>query len=184
MLSYLKPEKCILMMDGVTEKFFIQSIDDESITKQEVSGITWNDQESGFMVSFITLTADYRYLIVVGIPCNDYGNSTATRYDIYVMDLKSGQWKFRRCGVDIARDDWHHFAASRKWYEAEIAISGYIRELYVSKDKNVLIIPMEIQNVIGNYFGVQEFVHFIGGCQEAGGHFAISVDDILLSRMD
>ena len=72
------------------QNLLIHSIADKSLTKQRVNGIACE-------ISFVTLTADYRCLIIVGYVTNFW----LGRYNIYLMDLKSSKWQFRRCGMDI-----------------------------------------------------------------------------------
>ena len=151
----------------------IHSIADESITRQRVCGIACE-----FRASFVTLTADYRYLIIVGYEINSWGHPAERyRYDIYVMALQSRDWQFRRCDIDILYNDCCYFAVSCKWNLEEIAVivDGYFRERHLSHNENVRVLPVEMHNVIINYISIQELLHYIG----KGVHFAISFRDIL-----
>ena len=73
--SHLKPKKRILVLNARTwsedqeaDNLIIHCIGDDSITKQRVSGIIYADidEEYHFIVSFTTLTADHRSLIIGG----------------------------------------------------------------------------------------------------------------------
>lgn len=100
------------------------------------------------------------------------------------MDLKSGEWEFRRCDIHIdASTSSCYFGVSREWSDEDIAmiISKYIRDLRVSEDQNALDIPMEIHNMIAKYFHVQEFLHYMEWDRHQGVHFAVSIEDLLLA---
>ena len=182
-LSYLKPQNCILMEEARIDKLYddhnllIHSIDDEAITRQRVCGIYEVD------VLFITVTSDYRYLMVVANEFSVMGLRLGTFcLNIYVMDLLSRKWQFRRCGIDLLTRGTSYFAVSRKWNDAEVAliVDGFLRELHLSHNENARVLPVDIHNVIANYISIPEELHYIG----KGVHFAISIEDILLERLD
>ena len=132
------------------------------------------------LIRFTTLTADNRYLILVAL----FEADDECKDRIFVMDLKSGTFQFRRCDIDIfSAFPFIRYAISCKWNAVETTtmIGGYIRETYESKNENGRIIPTEMHNVIADYLSVQELLHVINFDKE---HFALSIDDILLSRLD
>ena len=177
-----------MMHDCNAYSLFIHSINDESITKQKVCGISLPTSRScggigwQFRISFVTLTVDYRYLILVGYAHKFLRNAAKKRYNIYVMDLKSSKWQFRRCDMDILIRGSCHFAVSCTWNHAEVALTvdGYFRELHLSQNEITCVLPGEVHNVIANYISTQELLHYIG----KGVHFALSIEDILLERLD
>ena len=171
------------MMGGDSRELLYHSIDDDSITKHKVRGLDLphghGDNEE-MLIRFSTLTADYRYLIIVAL----FDADDECKDRMYVMDLKSGTFEFQRCDIDIfSAFPFIRYAISCKWNATETAtmIGGYIRETYESKNENGRIIPTEIHNVIADYLSVQELLHVINFDKE---HFALSIDDILLARLD
>ena len=170
-------------MGGGSRELLYHSIDDDSITKHKVRGLDLphiqgdNDE---MLIRFTTLTADHRYVIVIAV----FHADDECKDRIFAMDLKRGTFQFQRCNIDIfAAFPFIRYAVSCKWNVKETAtmIGGYIREQYVSKNENGRIMPTEIHNVIADYLSVQEHLHAISFDKE---HFALSIDDILLARLD
>ena len=103
-----------------------------------------------------------------------------------MMDLENGKYECKGCDIDITTGG-SMFAigtsVSHEWNNGQIAmiVGGYVRKLYVATDENARVIPTDIHNVIAHYLSAQELLHFIAGGKL---HFAISIKDILLTRLD
>ena len=193
----MEPENRILMMtdarNRTTSELVSHSIDDDSFTRL---------RETALNPRFITLTADYRYLIVVGTPIPGVSQMDHRNDTIYVMDLLNGKYQFRGCDIVIDKGGHdepkynHHqyygirgnrdkpelsYGVSCKWNDGEISIivGGYLRKMYESTQQNGCIVPEVVHNIIVAYIPEQEMLH----CSSKRGeeHFAISIDDILLS---
>ena len=181
------------MMDDKTSDLVSHSIDDDSITRLEESvrprfpdeplvntfppSSSW--MNSALLPSFITLTADHRYLIFVGVYYNSHYNDR-----ICVMDVLNGKYELQECDIMIDREgrapDEFSYGVSCKWIDEEIGVivGGYIREMYVSECQNGHMVPEVVYNVIADYLDHPELLHCTMWLEE---HFAISIDDILLA---
>ena len=143
----------------------------------------WKQMKYDYVYSMAVLTCDEKYVILAG----GYNENFAETDDINVLTLDDdGQHKLQLSRIKCPHRGPHYIAKTGGGIMDRLLVYGYIRNMMKGLDIDILKIPLEIMDMITNWYNV-EMMHWIqceGIKTDGKEHYVIPVDDILNSLDD